>query len=296
MKHFLSAFLVFFWAVSAYAFSGHEGAAFLDIPVGARPAALGDSYTALAEDAYAPAYNPAGLGLLKGGQFSGQHISYLENTHYEFLSLGIPFSSGRGFGVSVRYLGSPDIPRTDENGVQIAEFSNSYQLASLSYGQQWTKQILWGVTGKIIQGHLDDQSASAYAADFGAMIHTSPHILVGAALVNVGSGLKFSEQNDPLPTAVRIGVAARQKTVTATLEGIARADSPASLHGGVEWRAVDILALRLGYRTDTLRESTALAGLTAGMGFYLWKGEISYAYMPLDDLGTAHYFSFLLHF
>ena len=39
--------------------SGTEGASFLDIPVGAGPAALGSDYSAAAADAYCPIYNPS---------------------------------------------------------------------------------------------------------------------------------------------------------------------------------------------------------------------------------------------
>ena len=40
---------------------GSTTATFLLVPVGGRPVALGGAYTALAEDAYALHYNPAGL-------------------------------------------------------------------------------------------------------------------------------------------------------------------------------------------------------------------------------------------
>src|SRR5712691_5696517 len=102
-------------AVPAWASSGTEGASFLDIPVGAGPAALGSAYTALATNAYAPVWNPAGLGMLSGTEMAGQHVSYLESMHYEFLSFVHPFydtqDSGthRGIGASVQYLGSGDI-------------------------------------------------------------------------------------------------------------------------------------------------------------------------------------------
>ena len=59
---FLLVLSAIFFASHAWGFSGTEGASFLDIPVGAGPAALGGAYTALATDAYAPIYNPAGLG------------------------------------------------------------------------------------------------------------------------------------------------------------------------------------------------------------------------------------------
>src|ERR1700680_195642 len=53
--------------------SGTEGASFLDIPVGGRPAALGSAYSAMATDVYATVWNPAGLGFLRSMEVSGQH-------------------------------------------------------------------------------------------------------------------------------------------------------------------------------------------------------------------------------
>src|SRR5690349_7704842 len=73
-----------------YASSGTEGASFLDIPVGAGPAAMGGAYSALADDAYAPTWNPGGLGLLDSTQLSGQHVSYLDTLHYEYFSAAVP--------------------------------------------------------------------------------------------------------------------------------------------------------------------------------------------------------------
>src|SRR5439155_14679841 len=99
--------------------SGTEGASFLDIPVGAGPAALGSAYTPLATNVYAPVWNPAGLGMLSGNELAGQHLSYLESMRYEFLSFVHPFDKSRdsntrrGIGFSVQYLGSGDINRTD---------------------------------------------------------------------------------------------------------------------------------------------------------------------------------------
>src|ERR1700761_5306433 len=77
----------------AHASVGTEGAAFLDIPVGAGPAALGSAYTALATDAYAPVYNPAGLGFVTAPELSGEHLSYLQSMDYEFGSFVMPLGN-----------------------------------------------------------------------------------------------------------------------------------------------------------------------------------------------------------
>ena len=73
----LAALLALSLRSHALASSGTEAASFLDIPVGGRPAALGASYTALASDAYAPVWNPAGLGFLSNTEIAGMHLSYL---------------------------------------------------------------------------------------------------------------------------------------------------------------------------------------------------------------------------
>src|SRR6266568_330445 len=165
-----------------WASSGTEGASFLDIPVGAGPAALGSAYTPLATNAYAPVWNPAGLGMLSGNEMAGQHVSYLESMHYEFLSFVHPFDKShesnvhRGLGFSVQYLGSGDIDRTDvvnnvpvNNGDPIGTFSSYFASYNLSYGQTLTDQLALGLTGKMIRAKIDDVSASAYAADLAGL-------------------------------------------------------------------------------------------------------------------------------
>src|SRR5438445_5758694 len=142
--------------------AGTEGAAFLNIPVGAGPAALGSAYSALAADAYAPTYNPGGLGFLPSTQLSGQHLSYLDSNHYEYLSFVHPLthtlsptSGGEGvrvraaIGASVQYLGTGDITRTDidSSGNFVnpgGTFSSHYAAYTLSYGQTLVDKVsLW---------------------------------------------------------------------------------------------------------------------------------------------------------
>src|SRR5580765_4675989 len=100
----------------AQAASGTEAASFLEIPVGAGPAAMGGAYSALASNAYAPIYNPAGLGFAPSTQLAGQHLSYLESIHYEFMSFIQPLGMGKTLGGSLQYLGSGDINQTNDSG------------------------------------------------------------------------------------------------------------------------------------------------------------------------------------
>src|SRR5262245_17051637 len=111
----LFLFFLIYPSIPAQASSGTEGASFLDIPVGAGPAALGSAYSAQADDVYASVWNPAGLGFLPSTQIAGQHLSYLESINYEYLGFAHPFQEKGGIGFSVQYLTSGDIPRTTES-------------------------------------------------------------------------------------------------------------------------------------------------------------------------------------
>jgi hypothetical protein len=283
---------------SLYASSGTEGAAFLDIPVGGTPASLGSAYTALANDAYAPTWNPGGLGFLDSTQLSGQHISYLESMSYEYLSFVHPLGNdGRAFGAAIQYLTSGDIPGTDDKGNPTGDFSSHYGAYSLAYGQALSEKLSIGATGKWINAKISDVSANAYAVDFGGMYRMNRKLTLAATLTNVGTKLTFLSEGDTLPLAVHVGGAYQlNHQLNLVAEGVYRKTGLASVHFGGEWQPMEMIALRAGYKTDTVKENTALAGLTTGIGIKVWGQELDYAWVPLGELGDTHYFSLVMRF
>ncbi len=292
----------------SYGSVGTDGASFLDIPVGAGPAALGSAYTSLATNAYAPVWNPAGLGMLSGNEVAAQHLSYLESMHYEYMSFVHPFDKShdsdvhRGIGFSVQYLGSGDITKTDvdSNGQAIeglGNFSSYFASYNLSYGQTLTDKLALGITGKMIRAKIDDVSASAYAADLAGLYKMNEKVQLGASLVNVGSKLKFISEGDDLPMAFKVGGAYRPSShYLVSAEGVYSKSGLASFHTGGEWRPLEAVSLRLGYKTDTLKGLSPLAGLTIGLGLHVWGQEFAYAWAPYGDLGDAQYISLLIRF
>jgi hypothetical protein len=280
----------------ARASAGQDGAAFLDIPVGAGPAAMGSAYSALATDAYAPVANPAGLAFLDGTQLAGQHLSYLEGIHDEFVSAVVPMVSG-GLGVSAQYLGSGDIAGTDVAGESIGNFSNHYAAYSLAYGHELTPALAVGAAGKLIDAKLADQSAIAYAGDIGLLYRQGPKLSLSATADNLGSKLTFLDQADSLPMAFHVGSAYQfDRRWLLTAEGVYRKSGALSGRLGLQWRPIEILSLRAGYRTDALAGLSAITGMSAGFGLRVWGQELSYAWVPYGDLGDTQYFSIVLRF
>ncbi len=286
-----------FFSTHVWGFSGTEAAAFLDIPVGAGPASLGGAYTALATDAYAPVYNPAGLGSLNAYEVGGQHTAYLGSIHYEYLSFVAPVGDTHGLGFSVQYLGSGDIAGTNDTGASIGDYSDYYAAYSLSYGHAFTEKVSLGLTGKWIHGKLSDLTADAYAGDAGALFRLNDQLSLGLGITNVGTDMKFINQKDSLPMAYKLGLGwSPSRSFTWTNEGWYEKTGLASYHTGFEWQPAKLIVLRAGYRTDTLRQLSGLAGLTVGAGLRLWGQEFSYAWLPLGDLGNTNYFSLVLRF
>jgi hypothetical protein len=281
----------------AQAGAGTEAASFLDIPVGGRPAAMGDAYSALATDAYATTSNPGGLGFVDSTQLAAEHLSYLSSIHYEYLSFVHPIHPGSTIGASAQYLGSGDITQTDTLGNSVGQFSTHYAAYSLAYGHSFGDKLSLGLTGKVIDAEIANVGARAYAADLGTLYRATSRLNLAAVLTNIGTKLTFLNDGGTLPLAFKLGAAYQPDThCTLSIQGVYNNTGLTTAEMGAEWRPLEMIAIRAGYRTDTTKELGAMAGLSTGLGIHVWGQELSYAWVPYGDLGNTQYFSFLLHF
>jgi len=280
-----------------HAGAGTEAASFLDIPVGGRPAALGDAYAALADDAYAMTSNPGGLGFVNTTELAGQHLSYLESIHYEYMSLVHPIHQGSTVGISAQYLGSGDITQTDTTGMTVGQYSTHFAAYSIAYGQRLGERLGIGATAKVIDAAIAGVSARAWAGDIGALYKATDKLRLSVGGTNMGTKLTFLSDGGTLPLAAKVGAAYQLfNSLLISLQGDYPKTGLASGHLGVEWKPIEMIALRAGYRTDTTKGLDAMAGLTTGLGINVWGQELAYAWVPYGDLGNTQYFSFLARF
>ncbi len=277
--------------------AGTEGASFLDIPAGGRPAALAGAYSALAEDAYAPVWNAAGLGSLPSAQLSAMHASFAEVGGYESASFVHPLGAHDGLGVSAQYFHAGSEAALDLDGNRIGTFASHFGAYSLAYGHAFNEHLSLGAAGKLIDARLADVSARAVAGDAGALYRFNDRVKVAVVAANLGGRLKYLEQADRLPENYRLGVLyAPLPEVSLVAEAAYDRSKTVSERVGAEWRPVAALAVRTGYRTETARHSSALAGLTTGVGLTVWGQHFDYAWLPLGELGQTQYFSVVLAF
>src|SRR5262249_47352684 len=124
----LSLWIAMSAASRAWAFGSDEvgtsGAAFLKIGPGARPAAMGEAFTGVADDIHAIYYNPAGLALLKKPELTAMHMQWFQSINYEFAAFAYPTEKYGTWGFAVSDLHTDNIDRrTDDTDAAINQFS-----------------------------------------------------------------------------------------------------------------------------------------------------------------------------
>lgn len=227
-KRLLAILLVFLggllWVTNSWAIS-ESGVLFLLIEPGARPSGAGEAFVAIADDATATYYNPAGLAFQKGRELILMHTNWLpafaNDLYYEFLGYTQYVEGWGNLGFNVSFLSLGKQVRTSESGEMLGEFQSYDAAASFSYGTKLSSKLAAGVTMKLIYSHLADIGAGeekgegrgvSFAIDLGILYKDLlPRLSIGAALQNMGPAISYidAEQADPLPQNLRVGFAYR---------------------------------------------------------------------------------------
>ncbi|TBR20456.1 PorV/PorQ family protein [bacterium] len=274
------------WAGGA----GHEPFNFLFLDADARAAGLGGAYTAIAKDANALLYNPAGLARVGAHEASFMENRYAEGVSQEYVG----YASPRGWGLNLNHLSFGEIPRTT---VSNPDGTGSFGIRDLAVGAGYGR-LLPAVPGlslgagvKLLRETVDDASASGFAADLGALWESPavPGLAFGGAVQNMGPTVRFSAARENLPLYVRLGAAysAASLGVPAMLAFDVmkeRSESPLFAAGLELAPAGRALPLRLGYSS----RNDAGTGIAIGLGWVSGMFHIDYAFVPLGELGSAH--------
>ena len=73
--------------------AGTSGAQFLKLAPGARPAAMGEAFSGVADDVHAVYYNPADLARTSQVEIAAAHQSYFQGISHEFAAVSVPMLS-----------------------------------------------------------------------------------------------------------------------------------------------------------------------------------------------------------
>jgi len=292
---------------------------FLKIGVGARAVGLGESFVAIANDASALYWNPAGLVQFNDNQVIVGHTEYVVDIKHEFLGTVYHLSTNEAVGLSVASLHMDDMPVTTEtqpfgNG---RYFSFGDVAVGLSFSKRMTDQFSFGVTFRYVEETLDVLKMRGLVADLGTFYATglgSSRFAVvvsnfgadvspsGEAAATYGSGTISSFQSFSPPTQFKLGFAmepmeSEHQRVTTSIELNHPNDNAENVHLGVEYQWEKWLWLRAGLkRTIGERllgaDNTSSGDFTAGLGIAIPTAfsdiKLDYAYANFNALGSVH--------
>jgi len=278
---------------------GTIGGQSLKIGVGARAAAMGDAYVAIADDATAVYWNPAGLARLSGSAVTLNHTAWPADILFDQAAyvFGVKWFPGM-LGVNVRALTmSRDVVRTAYLPEGTGETFDAGEWAyGLSYAKSLTDKFSAGFSLNYVQTGLDDVKASAVTLDFGTLYDIGVMgARIGMAIQNIGSEMTFIEDKVKMPVFFRVGGSVDLYTrgesrVITVAEFTHPPDNSEKLNWGAEYAYNDYVFLRGGYKFNYDTE-----GLTAGLGvkFPLTLARtavarVDYAYQDLKFLSSVH--------
>jgi hypothetical protein len=257
--------------------------------------------TAVTNDSSSIYWNPAGLAAVPRLSTSFMHSQYVADITYEAASYAQRVNDAAVVGAGVRYLNGGSVPQTNINAVNTGSFTPYSYVAEVGWGQSIydlsdsEMDVAMGVAARAIRSSLGAAAANGYGADLGIQSRFYASAMtydVGLAIQNLGSGQKFDQVRDTLPTRVRFGAAVRPfKPLTLSVEAIAPINDSPSGAFGVEY-AVEVergvkAAARAGLNTLTYQSLGAASILSFGVGLTLTNLSFDYAFVPMGVLGTA---------
>src|SRR5437016_3665910 len=147
---------------------------FLKIGVGARGVALGETFVAIANDASALYWNPAGLAQFPENEMIVAHAEYVVDLKHEFLGAVYHLGPGDALGFSVTSLHTADMEITTETQpFGTGRFFSFGDLAlGLSYARKMTDQFSFGITLRYVEETLDLLKMRGIVADLGTYYWT----------------------------------------------------------------------------------------------------------------------------
>jgi hypothetical protein len=239
MKRFVFISILLLTLINIAVSQGESAVPFLLIAPGARAGGMGEAGVALANDATAVFWNPAGLAFQyedpetdSKGEVSLMHVKWLPQ--FQFDDLFFDYLAGRYyvedlgmFGGSITFLNLGENVYMDEQGAEQGRFDSFEYAITASYATKLKPNLAMGVNIKFIHSHLfdhreigpvgaelSDGMSSSFAVDVGVLWIPAYEFFenkfsFGANLSNFGPKMTYIDkaQADPLPTNLKIGVA-----------------------------------------------------------------------------------------
>lgn len=288
---------------------------FLKIGVGARAAGLVGAFSAVADDASALYWNPAGIVQSGSMEVYGSYADWPVELSHRFAGVIVPFGVN-AVGVSMTQLACPETPVTTE--LQPDGTGETWKYgdvaAAVTFARAMTDRFSFGFTARFIEETLDLLTMHAVTFDLGTYYRTGwGSSRFAVVLSNFGTDMTPSGsyeyeggftidsfQSFSPPTEFRLGVAGEVldrpgQRVTASLQLNHPNDNAEHAGVGIEYAVREMFFLRGGFRLNADAEAYAVGG---GVALPLPGGivRLDYAYSDMDYLGSVNRISLEMRF
>jgi hypothetical protein len=281
--------------------SGTSSFSFLNIPTGARAAALGQAFTSVPNDVQGLVYNPACLATMAASQISFEHLSYVADVTEEgFVAGHAGRDQAMSWGFQTNYLHVGEIDRTVATNLPTGDGfteAGTFSTYDMSMGASLAGPFLMeglsiGTTLKFLRESLADASSNGAALDAGVIYQGNVERSwnIGASLLNAGFASKFAEAAVKLPTTLRVGASGQPFAQWLfSADFVKRTDTAGEADIGAEVTPKKLFSMRVGYRyAFNNPDLGGLSNFSAGMGLRFSSMSLDYAFIPLGDLGLTH--------
>jgi tetratricopeptide (TPR) repeat protein len=291
--------------------------AFAGDSVGARASILGEAFVALADDANALRWNPAGLTQLLQPELTSSHIGffslggyvdYTENSsaiNEDFIGLAWPNHIAT-FGISFLNLGTPGMLHADESGaVMNTKISYAERSLTLSVGKLFKLKSLslsagWNLNRFSLSGQSDD---SGFGMDAGILLET-PGILPEFGLMLRGLFLEttLGDAGPTIPAKTDFAMAFSPLRFLKLVGGLSKTsgDSILQYSTGLEldfhWLSPLSLSFLAGYKVLGKLENgtfdSQANGTAVGGSIRISRYKLDYAYEQHSIIEDTHRVTF----
>ncbi len=294
-----------FGATKPFEKVGTFAAQFLKLGISARATGMGSAFTAVADDATAIFWNPAGIVDVTQTQVTLDHTLWPADINLDFVGAVFQTSFFPGtFGLSARALTmDPMIERTvflpEGTG---REFDAGDSAFGLTYSKFFTDRFSSGITINFIHLGLADKSVNTTAIDFGLIYRIGIQgMRLGMVIQNLGGEVDFDDRSSKMPTLFKIGLSMKgyesgNHRLLLSGEFGHPSDNKEHTNLGVEYSFNDFGFLRAGYFLGFDTQE-----FTWGLGLNINTSQTAsikadYSWVDMGFLGSANRLSLAFTF
>lgn len=276
--------------------AGTASAGIASFQGGARSAAMGGAFSAVADDLNAVYHNVAGIGFFRTSEVMANQTDGIADFEMSDLSVAIPLgdvtaSNVRRLGTIVFNIGDLDYgsqPAFSITGAPAGRLEASDRTSALGWGKAFNDNFAIGALARIIRARIFGQDETGTLIDAGLLLRAIPGYL--------NLALTGNDIGNDAPAEYRAGLALMPagETLTISAEAGTAEDRSSLVRAGIELRPASAFAIRAGYDSSF----DAGSGISFGAGLQILDLEVGffpidrvtldYAFTPADDLEALH--------